>query len=273
MKDIFEAARSGEIETVKAHLNRGIDLRATNDYGFTALHCAAVACNTVDEEKALAVIDLLLKAGSLVEAVSKDGRTVLFLAAEFSRTVAPLEMLIRAGARVDVRNAHGAHIVTNAGAKEVQRFLSDLTGHPIPASRPALLPVKLSAAEWRAAKLKIDQVFNALSLSGLVALQDAGTTQEDGFSDCAEEFRARGGLRSGLRGFCFYTRQDLNRAKRTSQLSLAFWGAPEGAPEATTRVAQQVVDAFRKNGFVVDWNGSPSMRPTVFLQEIGHTHE
>jgi len=83
--------------------------------------------------------------------------------------------------------------------------------------------VKLNAAGWRAAKLHIDRVFEALSQSGLVALQDAGTTQEDGFSDCAEEFRARGGLGAGLRGFCFYTRQDLNRAKRTSQLALAFW--------------------------------------------------
>jgi len=273
MKDIFDAARSGEIETVKVHLNQGVDLSATNEYGFTALHCAAMACNAVDEPKALAVIDLLLKAGSPVEAVSNDGRTVLFLAAEFSRTVAPLEVLIRAGAKADVRNAHGVHIVTNAAAKQVQRFLSDLTGHPIPAPRPARLSVKLGAAEWRAAKLQLDQVFNALSQSGLVALQDAGTTQEDGFSDCAEQFRARRGLGIGLRGFCFYTRQDLNRAKRTSRLSLAFWGAPDGAPEATTRVGQQIVDAFCKQGFVVDWNGSPSMRPTIFLQEIGHGRE
>jgi bifunctional non-homologous end joining protein LigD len=272
-KDIFDAARSGEIETVKAHLDRGIDLTATNHYGFTALHCAAMACNTVDEQKALAVIDLLLKAGSPVNATSRDGRTVLYLAAEFSRTVAPLKVLIQAGAMVDVRNAHGTHILTNAMAKEVQRFLSDLTGHPIPPPRPVLKPVKLSAAEWRAAELHIDKVFEALSQSGLVALQHAGTTQEDGFSDCAEEFRAGGGIGRGLRGFCFYTLQDLNRARRTSQLSQAFWGAPDGAPEAMARVGQQVVDAFRKNGFIVDWNGSPSMRPTVYLQNIGHAFD
>ena len=272
-KDIFDAARSGEIETVKAHLDRGIDLTATNEYGFTVLHCAAMACNTVDEPRALAVIDLLLRAGSPVDATSRDGRTVLYLAAEFSPTLAPLKMLIQAGAGVDVRNAHGAHIVTNAMAKEVQRFLSALTGHPIPPPRPVRKPVKLSAAEWRTAKLHIDKVFDALSRSGLVALQRAGTTQEDGFSDCSEEFRARGGIGRGLRGFCFYTLQDLNRARRTSQLSLAFWGAPDGAPEAMARVGQAVVDAFRKNGFIVDWNGSPGMRPTVYLQNVGHKME
>jgi bifunctional non-homologous end joining protein LigD len=271
-KDIFDAARSGEIETVKAQLAQGIDLTATNQYGFSALHCAAVACNSVDEQKALAVLDLLLEAGSPVDATSRDGRTALYLAAEFSPTLAPLKALIQAGAKVDVRNAHGVHIVTNAMAKEVQGFLSDLTGHPIPPRR-VLKPVKLSSAEWRAAKVHIDKVFDALSQSGLVALQHAGTTQEDGFSDCAEAFRARGGIGTGLRGFCFYTLQDLNRAKRTSQLSLAFWGAPDGAPEAMARVGQQVVDAFRKNGFMVDWNGSPSMRPTVYLQNIGHGHD
>jgi len=134
-QDIFDAARSGEIETVKAHLKQGVDLAARNECGFTALHCAAAAGHAVDEQKSLAVIDLLLKAGSPVDATSRDGRTALYLAAEFSGTVAPLKLLIQAGAKVDVRNAHGVHIVINAQAKEVQKFLSDVTGHPIPAPR------------------------------------------------------------------------------------------------------------------------------------------
>lgn len=113
----------------------------------------------------------------------------------------------------------------------------------------------------------------ALSQSGLVALQDAGTTQEDGFSDCAEASRAHGGLDAGLRGFCFYTRQDLNRAKRTSQLTLAFWRAPDGAPQAMSQVGEHVVDAFRKNGFLVDWNGTPARRLTAYLQNIGRKHD
>jgi len=41
------------------------------------------------------------------------------------------------------------------------------------------------------------------------------------------------------------------------------------AAEFSRTVGQQVVDAFRKNGFIVDWNGSQSMRPTVYLQNIG----
>src|SRR6266513_1946144 len=79
------------------------------------------------------------------------------------------------------------------------------------------------------------------------------------------ERRRRMGSPIALKSFCFYTRQDLNRAKRTSQLSLAFWGAPDGASESMLRVGQCVVDAFRKNGFIGDWSESPSLRLTVYL--------
>jgi len=123
----------------------------------------------------------------------------------------------------------------------------------------------MNAKQWREAKAKIDSVFDRLSECGLVTLQDAGQTQSDGFSDCAEVFRDRGGEDAGLHGFCFYTRQDLNRAKRTSHLTLAFWGAPEGQPEDMEKVGRLIVDAFRGSGFAVDWDGSGGMRPTVYL--------
>jgi hypothetical protein len=269
-KNIFEAARAGDEKRVKICLEEGVDLVAKNEYGFTALHCAAMGCNAADGISALVVINLLLNAGSLVNATSNDGRTALYLAAEFSPTIEPLKVLIDAGAEADIRDAHGNHIVTNAMTEEVQEFLSRLTGHPIPQPPLQLESVKLSIGEWRSAKVQLDKVFDALTQEGLIVMQDAGTTQEDGFSDCAEEFGSRAA--ANLSGFCFYTRQDLNRAKRTSQLPLAFWGAPEGAPQAMLHVSRQIVFAFRQNGFLVDWSGSPSMRPIIYLQNIGQTH-
>jgi hypothetical protein len=255
-QDIFEAARSGELDAVKSWLQQGADLAARNKYGFTALHCAVMGCDAAGERAALAVIELLLKAGSSVEEMSSDGRTPLFLAAEFSSTVEPLKMLIQAGAKADVRDSHGNHIVTNALTKEAQEFLATVTGHPIELPRPK--SVKMTSAEWRSAKIQIDNIFEELSMAGLVTLQDAGLTQEDGFSDCSERFRILGGSHAGLWGFCFYTRQDLNRAKRTSQLTLAIWGAPDGNPEAMLRAGQLVEERFRKAGFTVVWDGSPS---------------
>lgn len=272
-QSIFDAARMGDIEALRAHLKRHPDLAASNENGFTPLHCAAMGLNALDEARGLAVIDALIQAGSPLEAPSKDGRTALYLAAEFSQSLAPVQRLLDAGAQADVCSSYGVHVVANAMLPEVQALLSAVTGVPIPPPPVELKSIKLSAAEWRAAKVHVDRVFDQLTQQKIVALQDAGTTQDDGFADCSEVFRERGGLDAGLIGFCFYTRQDLNRAKRSSQLSLGFWGAPDGADKPTQVLADKIVDAFRQNGFIVDWSGSPRIRPTVYLQNIGTSHK
>lgn len=264
--NIFEAARAGDLETVTACLARGDDPGATNERGFTALHQAAIGSNQTDT---LAVIDLLLQAGSPLETPDPDGRTALYLAAELSCTLAPVQRLIQAGARVDIASAHGTHIVINALLPEVKQLLSELTGKPIPPPPIELPSVKLNAPEWRVVQGHLNQAFHALEQLGIVTLQDAGTTQDDGFSDSSDIFRQRGGVEAGLIGICFYTRQDLNRAKRTSQLSLAFWGAPAGALDDMLHIGRLITQTFAEHGFILDWNGSASMRPIIFLQDIG----
>ncbi len=264
--NIFDAARAGDVEVVQACIDAGVDLAAVNENGFTALQYAAMGANTADVTDIVAILRLLLEAGSPLEYVGGDRRTALYLAAEFSSTVHPVQLLLEAGAKADIYDAHGNHIVVNAMLPEVQMLLSKITGKTFSTPEPQPKPVKLNAAEWREVKVRIDAVFDVLTKSGLIVLQDAGVTQSDGFSDCAEVFHERGGERAGFHGFCFYTRQDLNRAKRTSQLALAFWGAPEGAPKDMQRVGNLIVEACRNRGFIVDWNGSGSMRPTVFLQ-------
>lgn len=263
---IFEAASKGDVEAVRSHLRKAPDLEGRNKNGFTALHCAAFACDNPDTGPGVAIIELLLQAGASPNAMSQDGRSALFLAAEFSSNLAPVKRLVAAGADPNVTNSYGTHIVENAMSAEVKAYLSQLTGYaaaPPPVKRKE---VKLSATEWRAVKARLDKVFESLDNNGLVAMQDVGTTQDDGFSDCSESFRARGGKKAGLEGICFYTRQDLNRAKRTSLLSLAFWGAPKGDDASMMRVGQKIVEAFQANGFLVDWDNTPSTRPTVYLQ-------
>jgi hypothetical protein len=130
------------------------------------------------------------------------------------------------------------------------------------------LETRLKAKEWKTAQIAIEGVFATLERAGLVALQDAGTTQEDGFSDCSEIWHERGGAGAGLHGFCYYTRQDLQRAKRSALLSLAFWGAPEGAPVDMERVGKLIVESFRASGFEVDWDGTGGMRPIVHLHRF-----
>lgn len=265
---IFDAAKAGEAEGVRAFLQSGGDVEAKNPYGFTALHCAAWACNKADATGGLEVIRALLEAGASPNALSKDGRSVLYLMAEMSWTLEPVQLLVERGADPNVKDSHGNHVVINAMSRDVKHYLSKLTGHPVPPPPLKLKETKLTAKEWRVVKARLDQVFDEMNQGGLVAVQDAGYTQEDGFSDCSQQFRERGGVAVGLSGFCFYTRQDLNRGKRTSSLPLAFWGAPDGNDESMLRVGNKVVEIFRANGFTVDWSGSAATRPTVYLQNL-----
>jgi uncharacterized protein len=267
MSDIFEAARKGDVETVKQLLAAGADVNAANDNKFTALHCAAMGANSVDNCLIVEIMQMLINAGANLEQIGGGGRTALYLAAEFSNSVAPVQVLLDAGAEADIVDEHGNHIVTNAMDEDVQALLSEITGEPMPEEEIEMPSVKMNAAQWNAAKLKIDAIFVDLSKAGLVTLQNAGTTQDHGFSDCAKQFHALGGADKGLHGFCFYTGQDLSRAKRTSQLTLGFWGHPEGAPKDMQRVGKLIVDAFKNAGFSVNWNGSGSTRPAVYLLE------
>lgn len=267
--DLFQAARMGDVDAVRHHLKQGADLAAKDQYGFTALHCAAFACNKANTKPGAEVMRVLLESGAPPNALSADGRSVLYLTAELSWELEPVQLLIAAGASPDVTDSHGNHVVGNAMMKEVKEYLSKITGQPMPPPRVVRKVVKLGFMEWRKAKAKIDQIFASLRRRGLVTLQDAGTTQDDGFDDCSEVFEAQGGIEAGLTGFCFYTSQDLARAKGTGLLPLAFWGAPEGDNASMVRVGQLIVDAFRTAGFTVEWNGTASERPTVVLKANG----
>jgi uncharacterized protein len=108
-------------------------------------------------------------------------------------------------------------------------------------------------------------LFEQLDSAGLVALQNAGYTQSEGFTDCSELYRERGGRRARLQGFCWYTEQDRDGLKATGELHLAFWGAPKGQDPDMRRVGQLIVDIFRKAGYHVDWDGTGGSRPVVYL--------
>ena len=69
IKNIFSAAEGGELEALKKHLERGVDLDAANNQGYTALHMAVRG----GQKKAVA---LLLEKGANVNAECK-GKTPL----------------------------------------------------------------------------------------------------------------------------------------------------------------------------------------------------
>ena len=265
----FQAARVADVATVRALLDAGADPAATCPRGLTALQYAAFGANQAPPAANLAVLRLLLEAGSPLEYAEPGGRTALYFAAEFAPSPEPVRLLLDTGADPDVRDRHGHHVVANAMMPEVQRLLSSLTGVPVPAAEPAPVAVKMRPAQWRAAAARVRGVFEGLWQDGIVALEDAGYTQSDGFADCSEAFHAHGGEAAGLHGFCFYTRQDLQAAKRTSRLSLAFWGAPAGADADMLRVGRRVVERCREAGLQVEWDGSAGRRPELDLRGVG----
>ncbi|MET9655693.1 ankyrin repeat domain-containing protein [Streptomyces sp. NPDC006510] len=263
---VFEAAHNGDLAAVRAALDAGFDVAAVNEYGWSLLHQAATGAES-DPARAAAVLAALLDAGAPVEHPGGDGRTALYLAAEFSQSPEAVELLIARGADPDITDGHGSHVTVNAWCPEVAALLAAAAGvePPAPDEADSAPERKLSRAQWRAAKKRIGAVLDGLDAAGFVALADAGTTQSDGFDDCSEAAEERDRGPDDLVGFCYYTRQDAKHARETGRLFLAFWGAPDGSTRKMEHAGELVVRAFRGAGFRVDWNGAGSSRPSVDL--------
>jgi bifunctional non-homologous end joining protein LigD len=147
---------------------------------------------------------------------------------------------------------------------KVKKLLSEITGVELKQEEPEPEPVKMNSKAWNKAKEAIAQVFEELSRMNIIALADAGYTQSDAFADCSEIFHERNDNKDII-GFCFYTRQDLNTAKRSSELYLGIWGAPDGKDDDIIAVGKLVISAFEKHSFQTNWNVTASTRPCVLL--------
>lgn len=265
---LVDAATAGDIAAIERAFAAGAESGERNELGLTALHAAVINTARLGSEALISVIRRLIAGGVSLEATEREGRTALYLAAELVDDLAVVKVLESLGAKVDVVSQHGIHVVVNALSPEVQAYLSERTGVPIPMPVPKRPSVRLSTAAWKAARVRLASVFAGLRESGLIVREDAGTTQDDGFQDCAEEYTAAG--RKAV-GFCFYTSQDLRRARSSGLLPLGYWGAPDGARVETEQVGHSIVDALRGAGFTVDWSGSSSGRPVVVLSEAPPT--
>lgn len=262
---LHTAAERSDLEGVIRALERGADPDAVDATGWTALHRAAAASES-NAVAATAVIMALLDAGATVDLPTADARTALYLAAEFSPTIGPLEALVAAGANPEASDEHGNHILENADAAEVVEYLAGLTGRAVPdVTRPVRVERRLTRAQWQATRLRIAALFDLLEDRRFVTAADAGTTQSDGFDDCATELIRRGLEPTEIVGFCFYTRQDSSRARATGHLELAYWGAPDGGEAVMLEAGRGIVDACAEAGFTVVWDGSPSSRPSLTL--------
>ncbi|WP_385621094.1 ankyrin repeat domain-containing protein [Streptomyces sp. P8-A8] len=191
----------------------------------------------------LAAVRAALDAGSDAGAVDEQGWSLLHRAAM--------------GAEADPVRAAAVLAALLAAAAGIEP--------PAPDEEAPAPERKLSRAQWREARKRIGKVLDGLDAAGFVALAGAGTTQSDGFDDCSDAAERRGHGPDGLVGFCYYTRQDAERARETGRLFLAFWGAPDGSTRKMKQAGELVAGAFREAGFRVDWDGTGDRRPSVHL--------
>ena len=258
--NIFDACREGNLELVKKHIKEGVDLTQFNEYGFTALQCAAMGSDDTDSKITLAILKLLINAGVDIQLESKDKRTALYLLAEFSESIEPVKYLINQGAKADVFDEHGNHITKNARTPEVQQFLIELTGITV---NKELEPINMDSKRWKLVKKGINQVFLKLENKGLIAIPLAGNTQDNGFLECSEVYNKHPNPKTII-GFCFYTKQDSKRAKKTSILLLGY-GGTDGEDKSTEKVGRLITETFEQANFIVKWNGKASDRPSIYL--------
>ena len=112
---IHEAAKAGDIKTVKQHLTAGADVNAKNEWGGTPLHYATFGGHKE-------VVELLIAKGADVNAKDGVGETPLHWASkEGNKEV--VELLISKGADVNAKDDVGDTPVDWADNKETADLL------------------------------------------------------------------------------------------------------------------------------------------------------
>lgn len=110
---------------------------------------------------------------------------------------------------------------------------------------------------------RLDAVFQALNAQGIIALQNAGNTQSDGYDDCYEIYESSPNKNS-IKGYCYYHGQDLERAVRGKGLLLSFGPMnPDEEEKKGPEVGQAIQKELEKAGFKVAWKGTFADRISI----------
>jgi hypothetical protein len=129
-----------------------------------------------------------------------------------------------------------------------------------------------AVAEWEAEQRtwpavtdcdRLDAAFVAMNRRGIIALQNAGMTQSDGYDDFREAYENHPD-RSSVIGYCFYHGQDLERAVRGDGLFFAFGPVdPRDEESKGPEIGRIVRQELERAGLEVDWDGTFSTRLRV----------
>ena len=152
LSPVLEAARLGDVETLKVELRSGGDVNAAQGDGFTALHWAAKTGNR-------AVAEVLIAAGADIQATTRLGRHMPLHVAAAAGQAEVAETLLQAGSPVAEPTETGAqaiHFAATAGnAPTLGVLLSN--GADVNAVEPqwGQTPLMFAASVGRAAAVEI----------------------------------------------------------------------------------------------------------------------
>ncbi len=106
---------------------------------------------------------------------------------------------------------------------------------------------------------RLNQVFDELNRSGVLAVQNAGLDQNDSFDQLTQRYREQRDALPAFEGYCFYSRTDMAQAVDGESLLLAF-GDLRGEQARAVEVGRRIVEVLQQHGLQAEWPGSFSQR-------------
>ena len=110
---------------------------------------------------------------------------------------------------------------------------------------------------------RLDTAFTRINERGVIAIQNAGYTQSDGYDDVGTVYSEHPD-KERILGYCFYHGQDLERAINGGGLYFAF-GPVDPAEEQTigVEVGTIIREELERAGLAVDWDGTFEKRLSI----------
>ena len=113
---------------------------------------------------------------------------------------------------------------------------------------------------------RLDIAFAQLEEKGIVARQNFSCCGTCGAGEILDEMEQATAAGNPSRGYAFYHQQDTESAVEGHGLCLNYGtDSSNESEEAALRIGHEIVDALRKQGLEVDWNGAWSKRISVRL--------
>jgi hypothetical protein len=110
---------------------------------------------------------------------------------------------------------------------------------------------------------RLNQAFAVLNERGIIALQNAGYTQSDGYDDVRQEYVDHP-RREEVIGYCFYHGQDLERVVSGAGLYLAFGPIdPRHEEEKSPLIGAIIVQELAQAGLRAEWDGTFDQRISI----------